>query len=90
MKRLEAIVEGKVQGVTYREFVARVAKRLHLVGEVENLSDGTVRVVAEGEATLLDALVTELARGPFFADVRNVSTSFTGAHKEFTDFTIHR
>ena len=47
-ERLEAIVSGRVQMVMYRDFTARFARRLGLVGEVKNLSDGTVRVIAEG------------------------------------------
>lgn len=79
MERLEAIVSGKVQGVSYRDFAARAALRLGLSGEAENLSDGTVRIVAEGERGILDGLLTELARGPFFAEVRGVAPSFTNA-----------
>lgn len=90
MERLEAIVTGKVQGVTYREFVQRAAERLGLVGEVENLIDRSVRVIAEGERGILDALVTELQMGPYFSDVLNVGTSYTKATKKFSSFDIVR
>ena len=88
MERLEAIVEGRVQGVSYRDFVMRAALRLGLSGEAENLADGTVRVVAEGERGILDALVTELAKGPFFAEVTNVASSFTRASGGFKGFSV--
>lgn len=88
MERLEAIISGRVQGVTYRDFAARAATRLGLTGEVENLSDGTVRLVAEGERGRLDALIMELSKGPFFADVRSVATSFTTARKDFSSFSV--
>ena len=48
-KRILAIVSGRVQGVMYRDFAARTAKKLSVVGEVENQKDGTVKVVAQGE-----------------------------------------
>lgn len=87
-ERLEAIVSGRVQGVMYRDFAQRAAHRLQLTGEAENLSDGTVRVVAEGERGTLDAFITELAHGPFFAEVDAVAPSFTNATGEFKKFSI--
>lgn len=88
MERLEAIVEGRVQGVSYRDFVMRAALRLGLTGEAENLSDGTVRVVAQGERGVLDALLTELAKGPFFAEVEGVAPSFTRATGTLKGFSV--
>ena len=88
MERLEAIVEGRVQGVMYRDFVMRAALRLSLTGEAENLSDGTVRVVAEGERGILNALLTELGQGSFFAEVTNVAPSFTRASGGFKGFSV--
>lgn len=81
-------MSGRVQGVMYRDFVMRAARRLGLTGEVENLSDGTVRVIAEGDRGILDALLTELAKGPFFAEVRDVAPSFTRATGEFKGFSV--
>jgi acylphosphatase len=88
MERLEAIVEGRVQGVMYRDFTQRAARHLRLVGEVENLSDGTVRVIAEGERDVLNGLLTQLAHGPFFAEVKNITPTFLRATGEFKEFSI--
>lgn len=60
---LEARVHGVVQGVGFRWSTRRELARLGLKGGAENLPDGTVRVVARGPATALDALVAWL-RGP--------------------------
>ena len=46
--RLEARVEGIVQGVGFRASVRRQADRLGLAGWAANLADGSVEVVAEG------------------------------------------
>jgi acylphosphatase len=86
MERLEAISYGRVQLVMYRDFVQRKAKGLGLCGEVRNLSDGTVSIVAEGERRHLEQLVEKLKRGPLLARVDEVKHSFesaTGAHKDF-------
>lgn len=49
MKRLTAYVSGKVQQTGYRAKVTDIALALGFKGFVENLDDGRVRIVAEGE-----------------------------------------
>jgi acylphosphatase len=63
-RRLDATVRGRVQGVGYRVFALREAMDLGLDGFVANLADGSVRVVAEGPAAGLDALLLRLREGP--------------------------
>ena len=48
-KRLTAYVAGTVQKVGYRARVMDFAKMLGLRGTVENLDDGRVKIVAEGD-----------------------------------------
>jgi len=48
-KRLTAYVSGTVQKVGYRARVMDFAKMLGLKGTVENLDDGRVKTIAEGE-----------------------------------------
>ena len=45
---LDFIVQGDVQGVGYRQYVARVGRKLKLVGFVKNLKDGTVQIQCKG------------------------------------------
>jgi acylphosphatase len=49
MKRLTAYVSGKVQKTGYRAKVTDIARALGFNGFVENLNDGRVKIVAEGE-----------------------------------------
>jgi acylphosphatase len=49
MKRMIAYVSGKVQQTGYRAKVTDIARALGFKGFVENLDDGRVRIVAEGE-----------------------------------------
>ena len=67
-------VEGRVQGVGFRYFVVRTARSLGLSGAVRNARDGSVRLVAEGTADALDALVERLRVGPPGAVVADVDT----------------
>src|SRR5512137_1563272 len=49
MKRLTAYVSGSVQKTGYRAKVADFARMLKLTGTVENLDDGRVKIIAEGD-----------------------------------------
>jgi acylphosphatase len=66
-------VEGRVQGVWFRESTRQEAARIGgLKGWVRNLEDGRVEVVAEGRAGDLERLREFLGRGPPGAQVSGV------------------
>ena len=65
-------VSGRVQGVGFRASCAREAKTLGVVGSVLNLPDGSVAVVAEGEESAVNALITWCHSGPAFANVQGL------------------
>lgn len=89
MKRLEATVTGRVQGVGYRYFVRREADRLGLTGYVRNAPDGqTVEVVAEGEERALASLEEALRRGPGSARVTRVDAQLGAATGTFSRFSV--
>ena len=88
MERLEATVSGRVQMVMYRDFAQRKARGLRLVGEVQNLRDGTVRVVAEGPREKLETYVEKLKKGPLLARVEGVQVAYTEVSGGYTDFSI--
>jgi acylphosphatase len=67
------IVTGRVQGVGFRDFVARRARALGLAGWVRNRSDGSVEVLAEGDASALEALRAACQGGPPAARVAEVA-----------------
>lgn len=86
MKRVRAVVSGRVQGVCFRAYTRDAAERLGVCGYVRNLPDGTVEIVAEGEDGGVDALVEWARTGPAYARVTGVSVTeseFRGDHMEF-------
>jgi len=87
-ERLEAIVSGRVQMVMYRDFAQRKARGLKLVGDVLNLSDGTVRVRAEGKRESLETYLAKLHKGPLLARVESVASEWKPATGECSEFTI--
>ena len=69
------IVRGKVQGVWFRASTRDVAVRLGLAGHACNLVDGSVEVVALGDAAAIDQLQAWLHQGPPMARVEGVERS---------------
>jgi Acylphosphatases len=86
MKRAIITVKGKVQKVRYRSKVKEIADELGVVGEVENLADGPVRIYAEAEEGILDDFITKIKVTNHLIDVRDVSVSFEAATGEFKVF----
>ena len=83
------VVHGAVQGVGFRWFVARHAERLGLAGWVRNRSDGTVEVVATGDARGLSELARALGRGPQGARVERVEeVEMPGEVEDYKAFEI--
>jgi acylphosphatase len=88
-QRLHATVRGRVQGVGFRFFVARVGRRLGLKGQVRNLPDGRrVQVIAQGPRSALDALLHELRAGPPLASVESVTVAWSAPAGELPAFAI--
>jgi acylphosphatase len=89
MKRLEAVVSGRVQGVGFREFVRHEASTRGIAGYVRNSDDGrTVELVAEGDEMALDELLSALRAGPRFARVERVDTRYSDAGGGFSKFSV--
>ena len=73
MLRRLAYVTGRVQGVGFRNFVQREARRLAVRGYAMNLDDGRVEVLAMSlDPEALEELMGLVARGPRWAEVRHV------------------
>jgi len=66
------LVFGTVQGVYFRHSTRLEARRLNLRGFARNLPDGSVEVLARGEAAAVDELRVWLGRGPSQAKVAEV------------------
>jgi len=66
------IVVGRVQGVFFRASTRDEALRLKLAGHAQNLANGSVEVLACGDAAALDALERWLRHGPPAARVEHV------------------
>ena len=84
-KSLKITVIGKVQGVGYREFVQSNARRLGIIGTVQNTLDGNVSILATGQADKLEDLLDALYQGTPTSVVKEVVAEGVGAEKDFRE-----
>jgi acylphosphatase len=88
-RTISILVTGKVQGVFYRKSARDHAAGLGLTGEVWNQPDGSVMIIATGEAEPL-ALFTEWCKqGPPRAKVDKIQTTELEL-RQFSHFNILR
>lgn len=74
--RLTALISGRVQGVGFRAYIRRHALDRQLTGYAENLGDGRVEVVAEGDKRDLEDLLVKIRTGPAHAEVEDLDVEW--------------
>lgn len=86
--RLHAVVQGRVQGVNFRYYTIRTARRLGLTGWVANRWDGTVETVAEGQREQLNKFLAFLHRGSPSSVVQRVDAEWETPSGKFDRFGV--
>ena len=86
--RVRLIIDGRVQGVWFRDSTRRQAMGMGVCGWVKNRYDGTVEVLAEGPEDKVNQLVAWCHRGPSAAKVRHVHETLEEWQGEFDSFDI--
>jgi acylphosphatase len=86
--RVRLVVEGRVQGVWFRESTRREASRLGVSGWVMNRPDGKVEVLAEGPEEKIRDLAAWCHHGPSAARVLKVQEYEEAWTGEFDSFDI--
>ncbi|MDQ3370134.1 MAG: acylphosphatase [Myxococcota bacterium] len=90
MRRVRAIISGRVQGVSYRASTVDEARRLGLTGWVRNRPDGSVELEAEGDPAQITALLAWCEHGPPAARVAQVACEEIAPTGGETAFAITR
>ncbi len=87
MIRQTVYYSGRVQGVGFRYTTSHIARGFQVTGEVRNLPDGRVELIAEGDrqeiSKFLDAIAENMA-----ANLKSVDVAQGPATGEFVGFTI--
>ncbi|HOV81983.1 MAG TPA: acylphosphatase [Methanothrix sp.] len=84
--RLTAFVSGRVQEVGYRARVVDIASAIGLKGMVENLLDGRVKIIAEGEDEKLRWFESAIDIKNALINVSAIEKSYSPASGEFDTF----
>ncbi len=72
----------------FRDFAQRKARSLGITGTVQNISDGTVKVVAHGEEAVLLKYIIYLNKGSVLSRVDEVEVGWAEPASTFSDFEI--
>jgi len=84
--RFTAYVSGKVQEVGYRARVVDIANAFGLKGMVENLLDGRVKIIAEGDDEKLKWFESAIDIKNALINVSSIEKSYSPASGEFEKF----
>ena len=77
------VIKGRVQGVFFRVYVGQHASKLGLKGYVQNLKDGSVLAVVQGDPERVKTLIKLCRVGPIMAKIVSVEQSEVPAEDVF-------
>ncbi len=88
MKNIHVRVEGRVQGVFFRDYTRKKATTLGIKGWVKNMPDGAVEAVLCGPKTVIADMISWLHTGSPHSSVSKVIVNDLHSRQEFSDFQI--
>jgi acylphosphatase len=83
------LVSGRVQGIGFRDWVRRTARRHGVRGWVRNREDGRVEAVATADAETIERFEEALRSGSALSRIESVETSEV-EETLFADFEVRR
>ena len=89
--RIKITVTGIVQGVGFRPFIYRIAKKHQLSGYVRNRGDAGVEIFLEGKEKDVTSFQSELKTNPPpLAQIYEIGTISIEGKNQYSDFTIYK
>ena len=82
------LVRGTVQGVGFRNFVAKAATLNDLTGYVRNLKDGRLEIAIEGKEQAVELFESLIHKGPPLARVDEIQVEARCEVSNFREFRI--
>jgi acylphosphatase len=86
--RFKLIIKGIVQGVNFRYYTQREARKYSVKGWVRNLADGSVAAVFEGEEEDVESMIQWCRHGPPGAHVTELIAQPEEYRGEFQNFSV--
>ncbi len=87
-KRATIVISGDVQDVGFRGTIMRLAQKANLTGYVENLPNGTVRAVCEGDEKAIQGFVKKLDIQNSDIIVEKIDVKWSKAQEKFKYFEV--
>ena len=87
-RRLTVNFEGRVQGVGFRFTTVEIARNHHVSGFVQNMMDGSVRLVAEGNEAELLKFLKDMREAHIYRYVTKEDLHWQAPTLEFEGFVI--
>ncbi len=81
-------IDGRVQGVWFRDSVRNAAHKFDLVGYVKNNDDGSVTVEVCGDENNFEEFIKLCKQGPDLSDVENINYTIDDDLRNYNDFKI--
>lgn len=78
---------GRVQGVGFRYTASRIAQRFRVTGYVQNLPDGRVRMMAQGDLREVDAFIGAV-RDEMNRYINDMAVQDVSTGEQFSNFSI--
>ena len=88
--RIQIYISGRVQGVNFRNSAKVQADKLNIKGFAKNRSNGTIKIVGEGDQDALEELLQWSFRGSIYAKVTGLKYKWMPYTGEFKEFTVIR
>jgi acylphosphatase len=88
LARAEILIGGLVQGVGFRYFIYKNAVNLGLKGFTENLFNGEVLTVVEGNKNDIEELYKKIIVGPTHSTVNKHKINWQSSKNEYNSFEI--
>jgi len=87
-QRVRLLINGKVQGVFFRQALKVVAKKNNVSGWVRNLNDRRVEAVLEGDRKSINSVIEWTHVGPANSRVDDIEVSNEEFKNEFSTFDV--
>ena len=86
LRQVHIVIEGRVQGVFFRDYTKEESQKLGLTGWVRNQRDGSVEATVKGDGAKVEQMIKWFNKGSPMSDVIRVTTAeekFVGHSKTF-------